>query len=45
MEDCFKLSTIKPKEDATGGVDVINVATCTTTVNVNNIWTIFNITM
>jgi hypothetical protein len=45
MEDCFKLSTVKTKEDATSGVDVINVATCTTMVNVNDTCAIFNITM
>ncbi len=45
MEDCFKLSTIKPKEDATSGVDVINVTTCTTTVIGNDACAIFDKTM
>jgi len=45
MEDSFKLSTIKPKEDATNGVDVINIATCTTIVNVNDTCAVCNITM
>jgi hypothetical protein len=45
MEDYFKLSTIKPKKDATSGVDVINIATCTIMVNGNDTCVIFNITM
>jgi hypothetical protein len=44
MEDYFKLFTIRPKESATSGVNVIDVATCTTIVNVK-VCAILNIIM
>jgi hypothetical protein len=44
MEDYFKLFTIKPKKRATSGVNVIDVATCTTTINAK-VCAILNIIM